>query len=93
VILKPPTTPPYFLVIFSSVHVLVSLVDLGFDAVEIDARRGTLARDIVSMFIPVLFVWVAGTLPLQAQRPALNIAQSKDVCFLYCYLRPLVKLL
>jgi hypothetical protein len=37
--------------------------------------------DFIAMMFSTTFVWVAGTLPLKTYRPALNVAQSKDVIF------------
>jgi hypothetical protein len=79
VLLRPPITPPYLLILFSAIHVLAALVDSVSYAVEINVDVKALALNILRMTLPMLFIWVAGTLPLQCIRPARYVAGPKDV--------------
>ncbi|KAF9469518.1 pleiotropic drug resistance ABC transporter [Collybia nuda] len=78
-IIKPPSSPPYVNIIFASFHVLASILEFGFDT--LGSRIGTdiFLLDIMHIFVPALFVWVAGTLPVQPIQFAMNIAQPDDV--------------
>ncbi|KAG5638391.1 hypothetical protein H0H81_000287 [Sphagnurus paluster] len=76
---KPPSTPPYILMAFACTNVLFFLVDLGFHFMGEDKLKARLILDVFGMVIPGAFVWMAGTLPLQAVRVAPNIAGPKDI--------------
>ncbi|KAG6813216.1 hypothetical protein H0H92_013103 [Tricholoma furcatifolium] len=75
---KPPSTPPFFLIAFATTHFLFYLAEIGFDLVENDGFSRTMALSLVGMLIPGTFVWVAGTLPLQAAKVATNVAGPQD---------------
>jgi len=75
--MKPPLTPPYLFVVFSVSSVLLSLVAFGNDLSMHGVKVAAL--DLVSMMIPAVFAWIAGTLPLKTYKPALNVASGKDV--------------
>ncbi|KAF8167359.1 pleiotropic drug resistance ABC transporter [Crassisporium funariophilum] len=76
--MRPPLTPPYFLILFAITSVLLSLVSFGYDISAEDGGRNAVL-DIISMVVPGSFAWVAGTLPLKTYRPSLNVAQPQDV--------------
>ena len=64
---------------FASAQLIFELIDLGLNCLEDYPQAGDLISVISRMIIPVLFVWLAGTLPLQAFRAAKNIAGPRDV--------------
>ena len=64
---------------FSCAQLIVELIDLGLNCLEDYPQASDLISVISRMIIPVLFVWLAGTLPLQAFRIAKNIAGPRDV--------------
>ncbi|KAG5732825.1 ATP-dependent bile acid permease, partial [Termitomyces sp. T112] len=77
--MRPPTTAPLLFIAFAASHILFYLVESGFDLVKSGELNSTMAYNVVGMFVPGIFVWIAGTLPLQAVKVAHNIAGSKDV--------------
>ncbi|KIK07255.1 hypothetical protein K443DRAFT_129256 [Laccaria amethystina LaAM-08-1] len=75
--IRPPRTPPYLFMAFASSLSITSLVDIIHNIL-----MGKYAVvDFIAMMFSTTFVWVAGTLPLKTYRPALNVAQSKDMPF------------
>ena len=68
---KPSIRPPYIFLIFAFVHVLSAVVNLGYD-VRLPSRA---AKDVLGMVIPVLFIWVGGTLPVTTVRPNRDVAK------------------
>ncbi|KAJ7161288.1 P-loop containing nucleoside triphosphate hydrolase protein [Mycena crocata] len=77
--LSPPVTPPYLSVAFASIQSIVPLVHLTLDIVHTGKTNSTLPLNVASVIPPALFVWIAGTLPLQTTAPAANIAGPKDI--------------
>ncbi|KIM47463.1 hypothetical protein M413DRAFT_22125 [Hebeloma cylindrosporum] len=75
--MKPPLTPPYLVIAFSVTSVLLSLVAFGNDFSIHGARVAVL--DLVSMMVPAAFAAIAGTLQLKTYKPALNVANGKDI--------------
>ncbi|KAI5836067.1 P-loop containing nucleoside triphosphate hydrolase protein [Schizophyllum commune Tattone D] len=72
---KPPIRPPYIFLIFAFVHVLSAVVNLGYD-VRLASRA---VKDVLGMVIPVLFIWVGGTLPVTTVRPNRDVAKPYDM--------------
>ena len=81
--IRPPTTAPLLFIAFATSHVLFYVVKLGFNLLE--PLSSAVAYDVIGMLVPGIFVWIAGTFPLQAVRVAHNIAGSKDVCTTLTY--------
>jgi hypothetical protein len=79
VIYKPPVTPPFLLILFASVHVVAAVVDLAFGLLTKDTNVGAVTLGIVRIAVAMLFIWLAGTLPLQAILPSQTVAGSKNV--------------
>ncbi|KAF5385025.1 hypothetical protein D9615_001230 [Tricholomella constricta] len=77
--IKPPSTAPYTLIFFACAHFLFFLIEFGFDLLEKDGPSSKLVLDCVGMVVPGIFIWVAGTFPLQPFRVAPNIAVPNDV--------------
>ncbi|GLB35831.1 putative ABC transporter transmembrane region [Lyophyllum shimeji] len=77
--IRSPPTPPYILIAFACTHFLFFLIDFGLALAQGGEQSIQLTLDLIGMTIPGMFVWVAGTLPLQAARIAPNIAGPKDV--------------
>ncbi|KAJ3895149.1 pleiotropic drug resistance ABC transporter [Lentinula edodes] len=74
VLFKKPATPPYFLILFASLHIFVSFFNLCSRTPEVSLWIGAL-----NLVIPVLFLWVAGTLPLRDTPPGERIASKNDI--------------
>lgn len=77
-VIKPPLTPPYFIIAFAIISALFSLLAFG---IKLSAGSGWRAAflDLISMVVPVAFAWLSGTLPLKTYMPSLNVAGPKDV--------------
>ncbi|KAJ7651661.1 hypothetical protein DFH06DRAFT_1270538 [Mycena polygramma] len=78
--LNPPITPPYLSFAFASIQCVVPLVHLSLDMVRTGGTPNSMvlsngARTIV----PAIFLWIAGTLPLQAVAASANIAGPHDI--------------
>jgi len=76
---RPLSTPPYILMLFACTHLIFGMAMFAFDTID---RRGNTVFNMVGIAVPAVFLWVAGTLPLQEVRCASNIARPKDVIFL-----------
>jgi hypothetical protein len=76
-LLRAPLTPPYLLVLFA-LSQTVSACIYYLSLPDYDARP--IAAVLVRILFSAYFVYVAGLLPLQAVRPAPNVARSTDVC-------------
>ncbi|KAJ7170194.1 pleiotropic drug resistance ABC transporter [Mycena filopes] len=78
--LRPPTTPPYLSAAFASIQCVVPLVHLSLDMVHSGGRPSdTSLFNAARIIAPGLFLWVAGTLPLQTVAASTNIAGPKDI--------------
>ncbi|KAG7452254.1 P-loop containing nucleoside triphosphate hydrolase protein [Guyanagaster necrorhizus] len=74
----PPVTPPYLSISYAFLQAFTSFVRLGVEITK--AYDGTvIVLDSFCLITASLFVYIAGTLPVQLVRPALNIAQYKDM--------------
>ncbi|THV07466.1 P-loop containing nucleoside triphosphate hydrolase protein [Dendrothele bispora CBS 962.96] len=73
-ILKPPKTPPYLLILFACVHIVLALLDVVFQL-----RNAPVVFDVVVILAALVFLWVSGTLPLQSTPPGVNVAKPTDV--------------
>ncbi|KAJ7631233.1 P-loop containing nucleoside triphosphate hydrolase protein [Roridomyces roridus] len=78
-VLNPPITPPFFSVVFALIQTLVPFTQLTLELVHTGKLGPTLLLDVVRIGLPAIFVWIAGTLPLQTQAAAETIAGAKDV--------------
>jgi hypothetical protein len=85
-VLHPPITPPFLSIIFASIQFVVPLLRLTLDVVHTGGSWSTvLPLDFACITAAVLFVWIAGTLPLQTIAPAENVAGPKDVGTLFLW--------
>ncbi|KAJ4485740.1 P-loop containing nucleoside triphosphate hydrolase protein [Lentinula aciculospora] len=73
VIVKEPSTPPYFLILFASLHAFIFVFNLNFHTSETPRLWG-----VFNVVIPLLFSWIAGTFPLQDIPSGERIASKKD---------------
>ncbi|KAE9409119.1 P-loop containing nucleoside triphosphate hydrolase protein [Gymnopus androsaceus JB14] len=73
-LLKPPSTPPYWLILFASLHAFISFFNFCFSTLDSQPWLRTF-----DWIISALFVWIAGTLPLQKIPPGQRIASSNDI--------------
>lgn len=78
--IRPPSTPPYILMLFACTHLLLAIAKFVFDASD---HRGNTLFNAVCTVIPTSFLWVAGTLPMQAIRCASNVARPTDASSLF----------
>lgn len=79
---KPPSTPPFLLILFAVVHIFAALLDFGFGLVRRNSSASAALLDIVRVALATVYTWLAGTMPLQPILPAQNVAGPKDVRFL-----------
>jgi len=63
------------LILFASTQVLLALGDLSILLIEGSSR----ADNMIFPVAPLLFIWVAGSLPLQAVLAARNVAKLNEV--------------
>ncbi|KAJ7040325.1 pleiotropic drug resistance ABC transporter [Mycena alexandri] len=76
----PPITPPYLSTAFASIQCVVPLIHLSLDLVHSGGRpNDTSLFNAARIIVPSLFLWIAGTLPLQTVAASTNIAGSKDL--------------
>lgn len=80
--LKPPRTPPYWLILFYTISAVTLLVSdgasyLGWTAREF--RWGDFCVSLIWAVVDLALIWIAGTYPLAEVLPAPNVAQQKDV--------------
>ncbi|KAF5368585.1 hypothetical protein D9758_002189 [Tetrapyrgos nigripes] len=74
IIVKRPSTPPYLLILFSCIHLTFALLDIF-----LPFKRTSIPLDIAVIVAASVFIWVAGTLPLQSTPPGASIASAKDI--------------
>ncbi|KAK0208709.1 P-loop containing nucleoside triphosphate hydrolase protein [Desarmillaria ectypa] len=74
----PPATPPYLSILFAFLQAFTSLTRLSVEIMKVYDGRVVMLNS-SCLIIASLFVYIAGTLPVQRVRPALNIAQCKDM--------------
>ncbi|KAJ7109921.1 P-loop containing nucleoside triphosphate hydrolase protein [Mycena epipterygia] len=75
-----PITPPFLSVVFALIQFVVPLVDLTLDVVHTGGRwTNILPLNVARIIAPAIFIWIAGTLPLQRIEAARNIAGPKDI--------------
>lgn len=79
--LKHPTTPPYLSILLASIHVIAAVFDLGYGLMKENVNFGAVILDIIRICMAIVFIWLAGTFPLQPTLPARNVAGPKDVSF------------
>jgi hypothetical protein len=75
--LRAPSTPPYLLILLA-VSQIAAACDYYFSLPNYAV--GPTIAILIRTIISATFIYVAGLLPLQAVRPALNVASSTDVC-------------
>ncbi|KAJ7786610.1 pleiotropic drug resistance ABC transporter [Mycena metata] len=77
---KPPITPPYLSTAFASIQCVVPLIHLSLDLVHTGGRPSDMSVfNAARIIAPSLFLWIAGTLPLQTVAASTNIAGPKDI--------------
>jgi beta-lactamase regulating signal transducer with metallopeptidase domain len=76
---KLPETPPFSLISFASVHVVAGVLEFASDLLTADTNVGAVFLNIVRITLAMLYIWLAGTLPLQPILPGRSVAGSKDV--------------
>jgi hypothetical protein len=64
------------MILFAAIRVTLSIITLGVDLLAYGSVNVLAFAHIV---IASIFVWIAGTLPVQAVKPSLNVAGNKDV--------------
>ncbi|KAF5366949.1 hypothetical protein D9757_010851 [Collybiopsis confluens] len=74
IMVKLPCTPPYSSILFASLHAFVSFFNILFDAPETITWI-----HIVDLLVPLIFVWLAGTFPLQNIQPGERVANKDDM--------------
>lgn len=82
VLYKPPSTPPFLLILLAVVHIFAAVFDFGSGLVRGDSSTNTALVDIIRIILAAIYAWLAGTMPLQPILPARNVAGPNDVCFL-----------
>jgi hypothetical protein len=83
--LNPPLTPPYFSVAFATIQCVVPLIQLSLDVVHGGGGpSNAVLSNITRIVVPAIFLWIAGTLPLQPVAASTNIAGPKDVGLFHC---------
>lgn len=75
--LKPPSTPPFILLLFSVLHLVSALLDLIFHA-RFPGYTIYYANS-ARIAACVLIAYISGTYPLQRMLPGTNVAQPGDV--------------
>ncbi len=75
----PPSTVPYLSFLFGTWHAIFSFIYVVTELLKDNYSGVVIALQTVSFLVSSVFVFVAGTLPVQLVRPALNVAQCKDV--------------
>ena len=78
-IIKPPRTPPYFLLLFYIVNVLSGLADLTATLLGSEKAIAVVALDVLRATVPTVLLWLAGTFSLEETLPCPNVATEKDV--------------
>ncbi|KAH7930921.1 pleiotropic drug resistance ABC transporter [Leucogyrophana mollusca] len=71
-----PSTPPYLLMLLSLAYLVSACVDFVYLSNYTGAATALICSRVV---LSALYIWIAGILPLQAIRPALNVALPSDV--------------
>ncbi|KAJ6575411.1 pleiotropic drug resistance ABC transporter [Mycena capillaripes] len=78
--LNPPITSPYLSVIFAFIQCVVPLIHLSFDMVHSGGNPSSMTLfNGARLIAPAIFLWIAGTLPLQTVAVSTNIAGPKDI--------------
>ncbi|KAF8921944.1 pleiotropic drug resistance ABC transporter [Mucidula mucida] len=75
----PPSTVPYLSFLFGTWHAIFSFIYVVTELLKDNYSGVVIALQTVSFLVSSVFVFVAGTLPVQLVRPALNVAQCKDI--------------
>jgi hypothetical protein len=79
-----PKTPPFILILFALIHFVAVVFDMAFGLLTKNYNVRAILLDVVRIAVTMLFIWLAGTFPLQAIPPSQNVADSKDVCISAC---------
>ncbi|KAG1885552.1 P-loop containing nucleoside triphosphate hydrolase protein [Suillus subluteus] len=75
-LLRAPSTPPYLLILLAVSQIATACV---YYSSLPNYATGPMIAFLIRTIISATFVYVAGLLPLQAVRPALNVASSTDI--------------
>jgi len=78
--LKTHKTPPYFFIIFASLHGLQLNISIGFTLFSDKIQWFSLGLSILNLSFVGAFIYIAGTLPLTTSLPCENVARPYDVC-------------
>ncbi|KAJ7459165.1 P-loop containing nucleoside triphosphate hydrolase protein [Mycena galericulata] len=75
-----PITPPFLSIVFASIQFVDPLTRLTLGVVHTGRIWSSmLPLNAARIIAPALFIWIAGTLPLQTRAAAVNIAGPKDI--------------
>ncbi|KAL0951622.1 hypothetical protein HGRIS_008303 [Hohenbuehelia grisea] len=74
--IRPPVTPPYLPILLGCFHILSAILDV---ALEQSPTRTTVGLFIFRAAISGAFIWLAGSLPLQAYIPTSKVAKPGDL--------------
>ncbi|KAJ7751195.1 P-loop containing nucleoside triphosphate hydrolase protein [Mycena maculata] len=79
-VLHPPITPPFLSVVLAAIQSVVPFTQLTLGVVHTGTIWSTmLPLDAARIIAPAIFIWIAGTLPLQTRAVAVNVAGPKDI--------------
>lgn len=78
-LVKPPVSPPYALMVFYLTAVIAALGDLYTGSTESTFSGGYVLLTLLWIFIPLLLTWLSGTLPLQPISPGINVSSPGSV--------------
>ncbi|KAF9015690.1 P-loop containing nucleoside triphosphate hydrolase protein [Cyathus striatus] len=76
---SPPSTPPYMSLLFCMTAFLGSLGSSVYGVVQNDIQSSDILLEILISVPSILFSVVAGSLPMYAVRPSMNVAQPGEV--------------
>lgn len=68
-------------ILLAAIHVIAGLFSFGLGLME-EIDFGAIVLDALRIFVAGLFIWIAGTLPLQRTLSNENVAGSNDVSLL-----------
>lgn len=79
VVLKPPVTPPYLLLLFYAICSLSGCLDLFADSLRSGGAALPVLAGVPRVALALVSLWIGGTFPLETVLPATNVAHEKDV--------------
>lgn len=84
VVISPPRTPPYLLLLFYAVNMLSGFADLTAIILGSDLEPGSIVLNVLRATVPTALLWVAGTFPVEDVLPCPNVAGANDVSPVSC---------